>query len=94
MLKLIPQQMLFTLYCPATLFIARNGGGTHIRDLYQLQKLTTWVIVSELACTCSHPISVISNTPPVRVTSDPTLPYLLAVQHGHLQLTTSQTYSP
>ncbi|KAF2828177.1 hypothetical protein CC86DRAFT_405180 [Ophiobolus disseminans] len=39
--------MIFTVYCGALLYIGSNGGGTHIRDIAQLQLLTKWVVVSE-----------------------------------------------
>jgi hypothetical protein len=39
--------MIFTVFCASLLYIGNNGGGTHIRDLDQLQLLTKWVVVSE-----------------------------------------------
>jgi hypothetical protein len=32
--------MIFTGYCSALIYISANGGGTHIKDVPQLQLLT------------------------------------------------------
>ncbi|KAL5113711.1 hypothetical protein ACEQ8H_008416 [Pleosporales sp. CAS-2024a] len=44
---MILASMIFTVYCGGLLFIYSNGGGTHVRDVTQLQLLTKWVVVSE-----------------------------------------------
>lgn len=41
--------MTFTVYCGSTLYIACNGGGTHVTSVDRLQVLTKWVVASE-AC--------------------------------------------
>lgn len=40
--------MINTVYAGAQLYIEANGGGTHVTSLDGLQKLTKWVIVSEV----------------------------------------------